>query len=137
MGPDHAGRSDRKRSKESGFDDRLTAAANAKKAQLQKFLAKSAANDPALAGRQSVRQGIAAARHVRLAERKSSRRESEAQAAAEQAAFAAARAAEQTARDAAAAERAVRDAADAVALKNDQKTARDARYAARKARGRK
>ena len=40
-------------------------------------------------------------------------------------------------RDAAEAEQAVRDAANAVALEAEQKIARDARYAARQARGRK
>jgi hypothetical protein len=126
-----------KRSKENGFDDRLAAAANAKKAQLEKFLAKSAANDPGLAERQSARQGIAAARGIRMAERKAVRLGNEAHAAAEAAAHAAALAAEQTARDVAAAEQAVGDAAAALVREGEQKIARDARYAARKARGRK
>ncbi len=64
-----------KRSRQSGFDDRLTAAANAKRALLES--------------------------------------------------------------EAAAAEQAVRDAASALALEAEQKIARDARYAARQARGRK
>jgi hypothetical protein len=126
-----------KSSKEIGFDGRLTAAANARKAQLEKFLAKSAANDPAAAKRQSDRGAIAAARDIRVAARKAARRESEAHAAAETAAHAAALAAEQIAREAAAAEQAARDAAGAVVLAAEQKTARDARYAARQARGRK
>jgi hypothetical protein len=125
------------RSKEGRFDDRLTAAANAKKAQLEKFLAKSAATDPGLAERQSARQEIVAAREIRMAERKAVRLANEARAAAETAAQAAALAAERTARDVAAAEQAVSNAAGALALKEEQKIARDVRYAARKARGRK
>lgn len=126
-----------KRSKQSGFDDRLTAAANAKKTLLEKFLAKTAANDPGLAERQSVRQAIVADREIRDAKRRALRLESEAHAAAEAAAKAAVLAAEQIAREAAAAEQVVSDAADALALKVEQKIARDARYAARKARDRK
>jgi hypothetical protein len=127
------------RSKETGFNDRLTDAASAKKAQLAKFLAKSksAANDPAVAERQSAWQAIAVAREVRVAERKAARAASEAYAAAESAASAAALAAEQVARDLAASEQAARDAASALALGAEQKIARDARYAARQARGRK
>ena len=126
-----------KRSKESGFDDRLAAAATAKKAQLEKFLAKTATNDPGLAERQSIRQGVAAAREIRVVERKAVRLENEAHAAAETAAQAAALAAERIARDVAAAEQAVSNAAVALAREGEQKIARDARYAARKARGRK
>jgi hypothetical protein len=137
MQPAHTKRSEMKRSKENRFDDRLAAAANAKKAQLAKFLAKTAVNDPGLAERQSVRQGIAAAREIRVSERQSVRRENAAHAAAEAATRAAALAAEQTARDVAAAEQAVNDAAAALALEGERKIARDARYAARKARGRK
>jgi hypothetical protein len=137
MQPAHTKRSEMKRSKENRFDDRLAAAANAKKVQLEKFLAKTAVNDPGLAERQSVRQGIAAAREIRVSERQAVRRENEAYAAAETAAQAAALAAEQTARDVDAAEQAVSDAAAALALEGEQKIARDARYAARKARGRK
>jgi len=137
MQPVHTRRSELKRSKQSGFDDRLTAAANAKKTLLEKFLAKTAANDPGLAERQSVRQAIGADREIRDAKRRALRLESEAHAAAEAAAKAAVLAAEQIAREAAAAEQVVSDAADALALKVEQKIARDARYAARKARDRK
>ena len=137
MQPIHTKWNEIKRSKEKGFDDRLTAAANAKKALLEKFLAKSAANAPGLAERQSARQAVAAARGVRIAERKAVRLEAEAHLAAETAARAATLAAEQTARDAAAADQAVRDAADALVRQAEQKSARDARYAARQARGRK
>jgi hypothetical protein len=137
MQPVHIRRGELKRSKQSGFDDRLTAAANAKKSLLEKFLARTAVNDPGLAERQSIRQAIVADRETRAAKRKALRLESEAHAAAETAAKAAVLAAEQITRDTAEAEQAVRDAASAVALKVEQKIARDARYAARQARGRK
>jgi hypothetical protein len=137
MQPAHTKRSEMKRSKQGGFDDRLATAADAKKAQLEKFFAKLATNDPALAERQSARQKIAAAREIRAVERKALRLEHKAHAAAESAARIAALAAERTAREVAAAEQAVSDAAAALALEGEQKIARDARYAARKARGRK
>ena len=137
MQPVHTRRGELKRSKQSGFEDRLTAAANAKKALLEKFLAKTAANDPGLAERQSARHAIAAYRELRAAKRRALRLESEALAAAETAAKAAVLAAEHIARETAAAEQVVSAAAVALALKDEQKTARDARYAARKARDRK
>jgi hypothetical protein len=137
MQPIHTNRNELKRAKEKGFDDRLIAAANAKKAQVERFLARSAANASGLAERQSARHAVVAARDVRIAERKAVRLEGEAQLAAETAARAAALAAEQTARDVAAAEQAVRDTAGALRRQAEQKSARDARYAARQARGRK
>jgi hypothetical protein len=137
MQPAYTKRNEMKRSAEKGFGDRLTAAANAKKAQLEKFLATSAANVSGRAERQSARQAVAAARDIRVAKRKAIRLESEARAAAETAALAATLAAEQTARDIAAAEQVARDAADVLLRQAEQKNARDARYAARQARGRK
>ena len=49
--------------------DRLSSAANAKKAELEKFRAKSLANDQAAAERQAARQAVSAARNARAAER--------------------------------------------------------------------
>src|SRR6516162_11338366 len=60
-------------SKRTSFDDRLSAAANAKKAELEKFRARSAANDPAFAERQAARHAISVARDARIAERNASR----------------------------------------------------------------
>jgi Family of unknown function (DUF6481) len=60
-------------SKKTGFDDRLNAAANAKKAQLEKFRARSRANDPASAERQAARQAVGIARDARTAERNAAR----------------------------------------------------------------
>jgi hypothetical protein len=60
--------------KGTSLDDRLRAVANAKKAQLEKFRARSGANDPALAERQAARHAIRVARDARTAERNASRR---------------------------------------------------------------
>ena len=119
--------------KGTSFDDRLSAAANAKKAELEKFPARSGVNDPAFAERQAARHAISVARDARTAERNAFRLAGVAHEAAEKAARDAAVEAEQTARDA---ERA-RQAAHDVALQAERKAARDARYAARKARPRK
>jgi len=60
-------------SKKTNFDDRLSAAANAKKAQLEKFRARSGATDPAFAERQAARRAVSVARDTRTAERNASR----------------------------------------------------------------
>jgi hypothetical protein len=91
--------------KGSLFTERQSASANAKKALLEKFKAKPAADDPAVQARAAERRAIAEARDL---------------AAQASAAEAAARAAEQAARD--------------EAVRAERKAARDARYAARKAR---
>lgn len=116
------------RTKEPEFLERQSAAANAKKAALQKFLANAA--DPAAAERQQSRAVEAAernaarkAREVEKAERKA--REAEA-------ALAAAREAAAQAEQAAA-EKAERERA----AEAERKKERDARYAARKERGKK
>jgi hypothetical protein len=115
--------------KGTSFDDRLSAAANAKKAELEKFRARSGTSDPAFAERQAARHAISVARDARTAERNVSRLASVAHDAAEKAAVEA----EQTARDAEVATQVAHD----VALQAERKAARDARYAARKARPRK
>ena len=81
--------------KGTSFDDRLSAAANAKKAELEKFRARSGVNDPAFAERQAARHAIDVARDARTAERKASRLASVAHEAAEKAARDAAAEAEQ------------------------------------------
>ena len=118
--------------KGTSFDDRLSTAANAKKAELEKFRARSGTNDPAFAEQQAARRAISVARDVRTAERNVSRLASVAHEAAENAARDAAVEAEQTASDAEVARQAAHD----VALQAERKAARDARYAARKARPR-
>jgi hypothetical protein len=122
--------------KEPGFAERLQTAAKAKKAQLEKTRAPGpAAGTPPAAG-QAAQLEAAAARKMRTADRKHSDRvgaqEREAQRAAEKARQAQA-VVEQSARKDA--ERIAQAEAD-VAHKKDQKAARDAKYAARKARQR-
>jgi hypothetical protein len=119
--------------KGTSFDDRLSAAANAKKTELEKFRTRYGTNDPAFAERQAVRHAVSVARDARTAERNASRLAGIAREAVEKAARDAAVEAEQAARDA----EVVRQAANDVALQAERKAARDARYAARKARPRK
>src|ERR1700730_3342671 len=130
------------RSKNTGFADRLSAAADAKKAQLERAArARSAAESPAAVERRTGREAVRVARDARIAERKATKLASEARQAAALAAAQAAETAarevalkaEQEARDAEFAERTAREAADEA----ERQAARDARYAARKARKRK
>lgn len=113
--------------KGSGFADRLSMAAKARKAQLDRFRAQPRADDPAVADRNAARMAAGIARGARVAERKAAK---QAEAAAVQTALEVERAAG-AARDA---EAAAKQATRAAALKAEQKVARDARYAARKAR---
>jgi len=106
------------RSKETGFAERQSAAAAAKKAALERH--RVATNDPQLAERQVARQAVKLARDTRVA-------------AARQAALEAAARAEEAAREAERAEKEARD----LALEAEKQAARDARYAARKAAKRK
>ena len=124
--------------KEPGFAERLQTAAKAKKAQLEKLRAPVPANAPQLTARQAAQVEAAAARTIRTAERKESDRvgaqQRGAQRAAENARQARAVVDEKVRKDAERdAERAAKAEADA-ALKQTQKTARDAKYAARKVR---
>jgi hypothetical protein len=112
--------------KEPGFADRQKAAAQAKKDLLNKFRAQPGHDDPEVAKRRSEREAIAANREqARLAREaakaEAKRREDEAKAA--EAARIAREKEEETARQS--------------ALEADQKAKRDARYAARKDRGKK
>ena len=113
--------------KEKTFTDRISEAATARQAALERFRARPAADDPAVVKRKEERLAIARAREVRDAERKTLR-EVEAAARAEREAV------EKVEREARerreAIEKVIRDAAEATERKKD----RDARYAARKAR---
>ena len=110
--------------KDSSFDERRTAAANAKRAMAERFRAQQPGpDDAAVAQRQAKLRAISDAREARRAERKAVCEAETARRAAEEAA----RVAERTAL---AAEQVARD----LALKAERKAARDARYAARKAR---
>ena len=105
--------------KDKDFGERLSTAAAARKATLEKFRAKPGPDDPAVAERRAARQALVVAREARLAEREAARKAEKAREAAREE-EAARQAAEQTDRD--------------VALEAERKAARDARYAARKAR---
>ena len=116
--------------KGSTFNDRRDEAAAAKKALVERFKSRPPADDPAVVARAAERRAIAEARDKRQAERalvkqaqdlerqaaEKARLEAEALAAAE----AEAKAAEQVSRD--------------EAIRAERKAARDAKYAARKAR---
>ena len=129
-------------SKNASFADRLSAAAEAKKAQLERAArARSEAESPAAIKRRMARDAVKVARDARIAERKATKLAIEASQAAALAAAQAAEVAarevalkaEQEARDREFAERAEREAI----VEAEKQAARDARYAARKARKRK
>jgi hypothetical protein len=116
--------------KDNNFNDRKTTAANAKKALIEKFRQKPAADDPAVLARIAAQKALSEAREARAAERKAQREAEAAQALIEQAA----REAERAAKEAELiAQKAAKAAADKL-LEAERKAARDARYAARKAR---
>jgi hypothetical protein len=120
--------------KDKKFGERLSTAADAKKAMLDKFRARPPADDPSVVARQEARQAVSDARDARLAEQEIARAEEEAARQAQEAHAAA----ERDARELAEQERRSREAAEALereaALEIERKAARDARYAARKAR---
>ena len=121
--------------------DRIAAATNARKAALEKFRAKPPPDDPAVIERHAAQRAIVEAREARAAERKALREAEAARVAAEQAAIVAEKERQQ-AEQAAYLARKANDAAQvqadhkarALALAAEQKAARDARYARRKAR---
>ena|ERR1035437_9201935 len=120
--------------KEPGFAERQQTAAKAKQAQMEKIRAMVLANDAQSAERQAARVETARALQIRTAERKyatgvAAERKA-AERVAEEAGQASAVAEEKARKDA---ERLAKAEAD-VALKKDQKIARDSKYAARKAR---
>jgi hypothetical protein len=116
--------------KNANFDERRTTAEAAKKTELDRVRALAAKINEGAAERLMARQAIIAARDVRAAEREAARLAAEARAAEDLAAHEAVLKAEQAERDALAAEQAERD----LAVEAERKAARDARYAARKAR---
>jgi hypothetical protein len=114
------------------FNERLSTGAKARQALLEKFRARPRADDPAVLERQAARLATSQARDARKAARAAevTRLEEEAiRHAAEEAARKATVEAEEVARKAAV-------EAEKVTLEAERKTARDARYAARKARQR-
>jgi hypothetical protein len=108
--------------KGSKYEDRRDAAAEAKKALIERFKARPPADDPAVLARAAERKAIQEAREIRAAERARLKAEDDARRALEAAAAEEAekRAAELAARD--------------EAIRAERKAARDAKYAARKAR---
>lgn len=107
----------------TNFDDRISAAAAAKQALLERFRARPSPDDPAEIARQDALKAVSDARDARAAERKAAKEAEAARLAAEAAAK---RAQEQIA--------AAEAKARLVAQEAERKAARDARYAARKAR---
>jgi hypothetical protein len=120
----------------NSFQDRQTAAANARRAQAEKFLAKTKydPSDPVVVEREAKRRAVLEARERRAVERQAQKAAAEAELAvklaAEQRAREEALKAEAIAREVAHAEKLAREAA----LEAERKLERDARYAARKAR---
>jgi hypothetical protein len=120
----------------NSFADRQTAAAKARKAQAEKFLARSKydPSDPAIAEREAKRRAILEAREERAAERQKQKEAAEAARLAKLEEERLAREEqlrlEAIAREIAEQERREREAA----LEAERKLERDARYAARKAR---
>ena len=112
------------------FVDRAEAAAAAKKAMLEKFRAKPAADDPEVLARAAERKAIAEARDIRAAERKVAKEAADV----ERIAAEAARQAELAALAAAEELRKIEAAKRDEEIKAQRKAERDAKYAARKAR---
>jgi hypothetical protein len=118
--------------KHADFSDRASSAAKAKQALIEKFRARPGPDDPAVQAKVAERLAVAAARDIREAERKVARE-----------AEAARKAAEEVERQAEAARKALEKTQEELdrkvqllALDAERKAARDARYAARKARKR-
>ncbi|MBF9233557.1 DUF6481 family protein [Microvirga alba] len=117
-----------------GFGDRLSTAENARKAMLERVRAKPGPDDPAMAERRAARQAVSTAREARLAEREANKIADQAREAAEQQAREAAEHEQRLAQEANEATAKVEAVERQVTLEAEQKAARDARYAARKAR---
>lgn len=127
--------------REKDFSERRNAANEARKALLERFKAKPAADDPAVLARQAERKAILEARAIREAEKQKQKQERLAREAAEKAAREAAEEAARLEAEAkAAAEAKIREAeeneriARVLADEAERKAKRDARYAARKSR---
>jgi hypothetical protein len=112
------------------FGERQSTSADAKRAILAKFQSRPPADDPEVQARAAERKAIADAREARLVERRIEREAEAARQAAEREAALLAEAARRKEEEAAAVEATRAEAL----LKLEQKAARDARYAARKAR---
>lgn len=118
--------------KGDNFKDRATAAADARKKLAERFKAAPKPDDPRIQALQAERKAIAEAREARQAERAIAKAEEEVRKAEEARlrAIEEARAAEEARR------RAIEERAKQLQVAAEQKAARDARYAARKAKKR-
>jgi Family of unknown function (DUF6481) len=116
--------------KDNNFNERSSAAAKARKAMVERFRAQPGPDDPAIIELRAKQKEIADAREARAAERRAAKEAEAARLRAEEAA----RLLEQKAREAEAAKAAIEAAARELARQAELKAARDARYAARKAR---
>jgi hypothetical protein len=117
--------------KDTDLKDRQKNASEARKAMLEKFLAK--AEDPVLEQRRVERAAVEEARRIRQAEREAAKKVEAERLAAEAAARALAEAEAKRIAEEEAARKAKEEADSMMTLLADQKAARDARYAARKA----
>lgn len=118
--------------KHADFNDRATAAAKAKQALIEKFKSRPGPDDPSVQAKIAERLAIAEAREKREAERRAAKEAEAARKAAEELerqAEAARKAAEKTQEE-------LDRKAALLKLEAERKAARDARYAARKARKR-
>jgi hypothetical protein len=113
--------------KDDDLAERLSKAASAKLAILEKFRAKPGADDPGEIQRRAARQEIVNARDLRTATRNASRAAEEARKSTESSAREAAEQAQRIAQE-------QQDAAKGELQEAKQKAKRDARYAARKQR---
>lgn len=120
--------------RDKGFRDRLSTAENARKAMLERVRAKPGADDPAVVERKAARQAISTAREARLAERETAKIAEQARKAADDEARQVAEHEQRVVQEANDATAKVEAAERQIALEAEQKAARDARYAARKAR---
>jgi hypothetical protein len=113
--------------KDDKLSERLSRAASAKSATLEKFRAKADADDPGEIQRRAARKEIARARDLRTAERKSARSAKDASEAIERANREAAELAQRI-------EQEKKDASKGELHRAKSKADRDARYASRKQR---
>ena len=118
--------------KGSTFTDRRDEAAAAKRALIERFKARPAADDPAVVARAAERKAVAEARDARTVERNKRKEEQDLQ---RQAELRTQQEAEARAADEAVA-KAVEQTARDEAIRAERKAQRDAKYAARKSRAR-
>jgi hypothetical protein len=120
--------------KGGNWKERLNTAASAKQAALEKFRARPSPDGPVAVERRAARVATRVAREARIVERNAARASENARLVVESAARAADEARQAAEQAAAAAALESERAASALELKAQQKTARDIRYAKRKAR---